>query len=96
MTLHNEGSHVQLTNVNSCTLTNPSPVQSNHSGFLISLDPSIYHHLDQHVIHLVFVAAFYRQSRGWTLLFQKTWNVRPFSCQNSNPLLEFSLQHKEG
>ena len=44
----------------------------------------------------VFVVAFYRRSQGWTLLFRKTWTERPFSRRNSNPLLDFSLQRKEG
>ena len=44
----------------------------------------------------VFVAAFYRRSQGWTLLFRKTWTARPFSRRNSNPLLDFFLQRKEG
>ena len=48
------------------------------------------------VVHLVLVAAFYRRSQGWTLLFRKTWAARPFSHRNSNPLLYFSLQRKEG
>ena len=39
-------------------------------------------------------SAFYRGSQGWTLLFRKTWAVRPFSHGNSNPLLYFSLQCK--
>ena len=44
----------------------------------------------------VFVVAFYRRSHGWTLLFRKTWTARPFSRRNSNLLLDFSLQRKEG
>ena len=44
----------------------------------------------------VFVAAFYRRSQGWTLLFRKTSTARPFSRRNSNPLLDFFLQRKEG
>ena len=44
----------------------------------------------------VYVAAFYRRSQGWTELFRKTWTARPFSCRNSDPLLDFPLQRKEG
>ena len=44
----------------------------------------------------VFVIAFYRRSQGWTLLFRKTWTARPFSRRNSNLLLDFALQRKEG
>ena len=44
----------------------------------------------------VYVAAFYRRSQGWTELFRKIWTVRPFSRRNTDPLLDFPLQRKEG
>ena len=43
----------------------------------------------------VCVAAFYRRSQGWTLLFRKTWTARPFSRRNSNPLLIFPSNAKD-
>ena len=39
----------------------------------------------------VLVAAFYRRSQSWTLLFRKTWTERPLFHRNSNSLLNFSL-----
>ena len=44
----------------------------------------------------VFVVAFYSRSQRWTLLFRKTWTARPFSRRNSNLLLDFAFQRKEG
>ena len=53
-------------------------------------------HLAYFIVFEVYVAAFYRRSQDWTELFRKTWNARPFSCRNSNPLLDqFNTLRKE-
>ena len=62
-----------------------------HAWFLLSIWPILLFFGG----FQVFVAAFYRWNQGWTLLFQKTWTTRPFPCQNSNSLLDFSFQRKE-